>query len=312
MHTASKVVIGIGIVVIIIGIIVITTAGSGFEEQIEEGIIYEGADGEVTIETETQNEGARYIVHLVDVKYVGGSTGGWNEAHGNNTWNLTEDDCNLVKTFTLNNNDDTKMEGNVFYPRCNYVEDGTVDEYIVIGRLCNDVIYNNRGEEIGYRGEGCSAGTYTWDTDGNNVMIYDFGAFIGAIFDIIMRGFGSIGACCCGSIILIIGIVLAFTMEDPKEPVIYTTTKTVGSHQENASEMKAASGWDEQKDYIHRVDDKNKSDFEKADKDGDGKIDEKEFADMMKSGMAIPKDEEEKPKGKKKSGEYDIPPPPEY
>ena len=74
MHTASKVVIGIGIVVIIIGIIVITTAGSGFEEQIEEGIIYEGADGEVTIETETQNEGARYIVHLVDVKYVGGST----------------------------------------------------------------------------------------------------------------------------------------------------------------------------------------------------------------------------------------------
>ena len=74
----------------------------------------------------------------------------------------------------------------------------------------------------------------------------------------------------------------------------------------------SASSWNEREDYIHRTNDKTKSDFEKADKDGDGKIDEKEFADMMKSGMAIPKDEEEKPKEKKKSGEYDIPPPPKY
>ena len=284
MHTASKVVIGIGIIVIIIGIILITTAGSGFDEKIEEGIIYEGADGEVTIETEAQNEGARYIVHLVDVKYVGDGTGGWNEAHGNNTWNLTEDDCDLVKTFTLNNDDGNQM----FYPRCNYVEDGTVDEYIVIGRLCNDVIYTNRGEEIGYRGEGCSAGTYTWDTDGNKVMVYDFGAIIGAIFDIIVKGLGSFGACCCGSIILIIGIVLAFTMEDPKEPVINTTTKTVNSYQQNVPERKGASGWDEQEDYIHRNKEIEKEDISE------------------KSEMAVPEGEEDK-----KSGEYKIPPPPE-
>ena len=304
MHTASKVVIGIGIIVIIIGIILIATAGSGFDEKIEDGIIYEGADGKITIETENQNEGARYIVHLVDVKYVGG-TGGWNEAHGNNTWNLTEDDCDLVKTFTLNS-DDNQM----FYPRCNYVEDGTVDKYIVIGRLCNDVIYNNQGMEIGYRGEGCSAGTYTWDTDGNKVMVYDFGAIIGAIFDIIMKGLGSFGACCCGSLILIIGIVLAFTMDDPKEPAINPIT--TNSEQQNVPEKKGASSWDEREDYIHRTNDKTKSDFEKADKDGDGKIDEEEFADMMKSQMAIPEDSEDKPKEKKRSGEYDLPPPPEY
>jgi len=308
MHTASKVVIGIGIIVIIIGIILITTAGSGFDEKIEEGIIYEGADGKVTIETDKPNEGARYFVHLVDVKYVGGSTGGWNEAHGNNTWNLTEDDCDLVKTFTLNSDDGNQM----FYPRCNYVEDGTVDEYIVIGRLCNDAIYNNRGEEIGYRGDGCREGTYTWDTDGNKVMVYDFGAIIGAIFDIIMTGLGSFGACCCGSIILIVGIVLAFTMDDPKEPAINATRSPVNSYQQNIPEKKGASSWDEQEDYIHKSDDETKSDFEKADKDGDGKIDEKELADMMKSQMAIPKDKEEKPKEKKRSGKYDLPPPPEY
>jgi len=306
MHTASKVVIGIGIIVIIIGIILITTAGSGFDEKIEDGIIYEGADGEITIETENQNEGARYIVHLVDVKYVGGSTGGWNEAHGNNTWNLTEDDCDLVKTFTLNSDDGNQM----FYPRCNYVEDGTVDKYIVIGRLCNDVIYNNQGMEIGYRGEGCSAGTYTWDTDGNKVMVYDFGAIIGAIFDIIMKGLGSFGACCCGSLILIIGIVLAFTMDDPKEPAINPIT--TNSEQQNVPEKKGASSWDEREDYIHRTNDKTKIDFEKADKDGDRKIDEEEFADMMKSQMAIPEDSKDKPKEKKRSGEYDLPPPPEY
>ena len=280
MNATAKVVIGIGIIVIIIGIILIATAGSGFDEKIEDGIIYEGADGEITIETENQNEGARYIVHLVDVKYVGGSTGGWNGAHGNNTWNLTEDDCDLVKTFRLNSDDGNQM----FYPRCNYVEDGTVDEYIVIGRLCNDVIYNNQGMEIGYRGEGCSAGTYTWDTDGNKVMVYDFGAIIGAIFDIIMKGLGSFGACCCGSLILIIGIVLAFTMDDPKEPAINTTTNTVNSEQQNVPEKKGASSWDEREDYIHRTNDKTK----------------------------IPENSEDKPKEKKRSGEYDLPPPPEY
>jgi hypothetical protein len=233
---------------------------------------------------------------------------GWNEAHGNNTWNLTEDDCDLIKTFTLNSDDGNQM----FYPRCNYVEDGTVDKYIVIGRLCNDVIYNNQGMEIGYRGEGCSAGTYTWDTDGNKVMVYDFGAIIGAIFDIIMKGLGSFGACCCGSLILIIGIVLAFTMDDPKEPAINTTTNTGNSEQQNVPGKKGASSWDEREDYIHRTNDKTKIDFEKADKDGDGKIDEEEFADMMKSQMAIPEDSKDKPKEKKRSGEYDLPPPPEY
>ena len=93
---------------------------------------------------------------------------------------------------------------------------------------------------------------------------------------------------------------MAFTLEDPNEPAIDTTR--------GIPEEKAASSWDEQEDYIHKSDDE-KSDFEKADKDGDGKIDEKELAEMMKSQMAIPKDEEEKPKEKKKSGEYKIPPP---
>ena len=63
---------------------------------------------------------------------------------------------------------------------------------------------------------------------------------------------------------------MAFTLEDPNEPAIDTTR--------GIPEEKAASSWDEQEDYIHKSDDETKSDFEKADKDGDGKIDEKEKA----------------------------------
>jgi glucose dehydrogenase len=101
-------------------------------------------------------------------------------------------------------------------------------------------------------------------------------------------------------------------MDDPKEPAINATTNAVNSYQQNVPEKKGASSWDEQEDYIYKSDDETKSDFEKADKDGDGKIDENEFADMMKSGMAISKDEKEKPKEKKRSGEYELPPLPEY
>ena len=39
MHTAAKVTIGIGIVAIIIGIILLTTTGDDFDEDVEEGIV---------------------------------------------------------------------------------------------------------------------------------------------------------------------------------------------------------------------------------------------------------------------------------
>jgi len=305
MNTAAKVVIGLGVLVLIIGIILFATTGDDFEDDIDEGIIYEGADGKTKVENVEPNTGSNYWVHLVDREFEGGGGGGYNEAHGNSTWNLTKPDCDIVRSFTL-----TYDDNQIFYPQCNYIEDGTEDKYIVIGRLCSTPIYDRYGWEVGNEGEGCREGTYTWDTDGNKVMVYDFGAIIGAIFDIIMKGLGSFGACCCGSLILIIGIVLAFTMDDPKEPAINPIT--TNSEQQNVPEKKGASSWDEREDYIHRTNDKTKSDFEKADKDGDGKIDEEEFADMMKSQMAIPEDSEDKPKEKKRSGKYDLPPPPEY
>ena len=73
MHTASKVVIGLGILVLIIGIILFVTTGDDLEDDIKDGIIYEGADGNIEIENVAPNNGSQYIVHLVNVKFVGGS-----------------------------------------------------------------------------------------------------------------------------------------------------------------------------------------------------------------------------------------------
>ena len=68
MHTAAKVAIGLGILIIIVGIIMVTT-GDSFEENAEEGIIYEGADGSIDLDNVEPNTGSKYIVHLIDVKY---------------------------------------------------------------------------------------------------------------------------------------------------------------------------------------------------------------------------------------------------
>ena len=88
MNTAAKVVIGLGILIIVIGIILIST-GDTFEDNIDEGKIYEGTSGEVSLEAAIPpNTETRYYVHLVNSQYEGGSQGGWNEAHYNNTWNF--------------------------------------------------------------------------------------------------------------------------------------------------------------------------------------------------------------------------------
>ena len=267
----------VGVLITVGGIALIFT-GDSFEENIEEGIIYEGADGEISIDQVNPNNASKYVVHLVDVKYVGGTGGGYNEAHGNSTWNLTEADCDKVKSFSLKM-EDTEM----FYPQCNYIKDEIDDKYIVIGRLCNAVYTDEYGTE-NHKGEGCRAGTYTWETNGNAVMVYDVEALVGAIFEILAKGFGSFVTCCCGVVVLFVGIVLAFTMQDDDPSKYYQQNNEAGST------TSGAKGWDEQTDYIHR--------------------EKKEDEVPEKSEMATSESEENKEE-KKRSGEYELPPPPE-
>ena len=277
MNKVAIVVIILGALITVGGIALIFT-GDSFEENIEEGIIYEGADGAISIDQVNPNNASKYVVHLVDVKYVGGTGGGYNEAHGNSTWNLTEADCDKVKSFSLKM-EDTEM----FYPQCNYIKDEIDDKYIIIGRLCNAVYTDEYGTE-NHKGEGCRAGTYTWETNGNAVMVYDVEALVGAIFEILAKGFGSFVTCCCGIVVLFFGIILAFVLQDDDTSQYYQQNSEVGTA------TSGVKGWDEQTDYIRK---------------------EKKEEEVPEKSEMSTSESEEKKEDKNRSGEYELPPPPE-
>jgi len=275
MNKIAMVVIGLGIIITLIGIIVLSNLGEDTIETLEDGVLYEGADGEmkITDRSNPDKETMGVYVHI-ESTYEGGGEGGYNERHGNYTWNLTESDCNLIRTFTLTHNEEGTQ---VFIPRCNYIEDdgGSAqdDDWIVVGTLCTTT-WNQTGD-------GCPDGTYTWDTGGEVIMVYDLDKLIEGIFGALFAALGSFGACCCGVIVLIIGIILAFTMDDPE-------TRYAGDNQDSnlfnqtAAEtgVKSTSGWDEREDYIRK--EKTEEDEETV---------------------------EESPETNQKEGEYNIPPP---
>ena len=166
----------------------------------------------------------------------------------------------------------------VFIPRCNYIEDdgGSAqdDDWIVVGTLCTTT-WNQTGD-------GCPDGTYTWDTGGEVIMVYDLDKLIEGIFGALFAALGSFGACCCGVIVLIIGIILAFTMDDPETRYTGDNQDSNLFNQGTAEEggVKASSGWDEKEDYIRK--------------------EETEEVEETK---------EEAPETDQREGEYKIPPP---
>jgi hypothetical protein len=282
MNKIPMVVIGLGIIITLIGIIVLSNLEEDAIETAEEGLLYEGADGEMKItgKSNPNEQGFGLYVHI-ESTYEGGGEGGFNEERGNNTWDLTESDCDLVRSFTLTHNEDGTQ---VFIPRCNYIEDdgGSADDddWIAVGTLCTQQMAGDRNRT----GDGCPDGSYTWDTGGEVVMVYDIDKLIEGLIGAVIAALGSFGACCCGVIVLIIGIILAFTMDDPE-------TRYAGDNQDSnlfnqgtteTGGVKASSGWDEKEDYIRK---------EETEEDEETK--------------------EEEPESNKREGEYEIPPPPE-
>lgn len=241
-------VIALGIIITLAGIIVLSNLEENATETAEEGLLYEGADGEMEItgKSNPNEQGFGLYVHIKGT-YEGGGEGGYNEERGNNTWDLTEEDCDLVRTFTLTHNEDGTQ---VFIPRCNYIEDdgGSADDddWIAVGTLCTQQMAGDRNRT----GDGCPDGSYTWDTGGEVVMVYDIDKLIEGLIGAVIAALGSFGACCCGVIVLIIGIILAFTMDDPQT--------YMGDNQDSnllnsdTQEPRSASGWDEQEDYIRK------------------------------------------------------------
>ena len=264
-------VIALGVIITLAGILLLIGIEEGAKEAIGEGNLYEGADGEmkITDRSNPDKETMGFYVHI-ESAYKGGGEGGYNYGHGNNTWNLTESDCNLIRTFTLTHNEDGTQ---VFIPRCNYIEDdgGSADDddWIVVGTLCTQQTAGDRNRT----GEGCPDGTYTWDTGGVKIMVYDLDKLMEGIIGAVIAALGSVGAICCGVVILIIGIILAFTMADPQDSNLFNQAAA-------ETGVKSASGWDDQEDYIRK---------EKTEE--------------------VEKTKEEAPETDQKKGEYNIPPP---
>ena len=117
-----------------------------------ERVIYEGTAGELTINGQSNPDDSveGIYVHIKGV-YVGGKDGGYNAGHGNDTWNLTESKCDIVKSITLTYNETEIIQA--FTPKCNYIADSTAgppgNQWIIIGSLCTN---------------GCLDGNYTWNT----------------------------------------------------------------------------------------------------------------------------------------------------
>ncbi|HIC36355.1 MAG TPA: hypothetical protein EYO80_01610 [Candidatus Marinimicrobia bacterium] len=262
-------VIALGIILTLAGIVILSNLEDDAIEAFDEGKIYEGVDGEMKITGE--NDTVPHLYVHIKSKFVGGKTGGYNERHGDNTWNLTQEDCDLVRNFTLTNDDSDQ----VFIPKCNYVEDiAGDDEWIVVGTLCK------QWDDDELIGSGCPDGTYTWDSKGKEVMVYDGDMLGEAIAEVILSLLGSFGACCCGVVVLLIGIILAFTMEDTK--ATYENNQNSNLFNQAAAEtgLKSTSGWDEKEDYIR--------------KDATEEVEETK---------------EEAPETDQRKGDYKIPPP---
>ncbi len=247
MNKIPVVVIVLGIILTLAGIIVLSNIEEDAVEAIGEGKLYEGADGEMKItgKSNPEERGSGIYVHI-NGTYEGGGEGGYNENHENWTWNLTEENCNLVKTFTLTHNE---KDTQVFIPRCNYIEDdgATVDDWIVVGTLCTQQTAGDRNRT----GEGCPDGTYTWDTGGVKIMVYDLDKLAEGIIGAILGALGSFGACCCGSIVLLGGIIMAFTMqEDDPNQWAAAPGEDVSTPEPGTGWDDRESAWSEKKDYI--------------------------------------------------------------
>jgi len=264
-------VIALGIIITLAGIIVLSNLEEDATETAEEGLLYEGADGEMEItgKSNPNEQGFGIYVHIKGT-YEGGGEGGYNEERGNNTWNLTEEDCDLVRTFTLTHNEDDTQ---VFIPRCNYIEDdgGSADDddWIAVGTLCTQQMAGDRNRT----GDGCPDGSYTWDTGGEVVMVYDIDKLIEGLIGAVIAALGSFGACCCGVGILLIGIILAFTMDDPQTYMGDNPDSNLLNS--DTQEPRSASGWDEQEDYIRKDSTKDETKEEAPETDqrkGDYKI----------------------------------------
>jgi len=216
----------VGVLLVIGGVAIWLKSGDTVEELGEDYLLYKGADSEM--ELEGWNKDDNYLVVVMEGEYADGKSA---IAEGRSA-NLTTADCELVRNFTLENTNGT----NFFGTECVFDDDTEEDGLIHVGYICK---------------EGCPDGTYTWNTNGTKIEVYDVEGIIGGFIAAIIGFVASFGVCCCGSIVLLGGIIMAFTMqEDDPNQWAAAPGGDVSTHEPGTGWNDKESAWSEKKDYI--------------------------------------------------------------
>ncbi|RZD31260.1 MAG: hypothetical protein CXT74_05550 [Methanobacteriota archaeon] len=226
MNKRAIAVMVVGVLLVIGGVAIWLKSGDTVEDLGEDYLLYKGADSEM--ELEGWNKDDNYLVVVMEGEYADGKSA---IAEGRSA-NLTTADCELVRNFTLENTNGT----NFFETECVFDDDTEEDGLIHVGYICK---------------EGCPDGTYTWNTNGTKIEVYDVEGIIGGFIAAIIGFVASFGVCCCGSIVLLGGIIMAFTMQEDDPP------QWAAAPGESISRPEPGTGWDdkesawsEEKDYI--------------------------------------------------------------
>ena len=230
MDKRAKITIVVGVLLVIGGIAILLKSGDALEDlessSGEEYLLYRGADSEM--ELEGWNKTDNYLVVVIEGNYANGRSSTPEEGSAN----LTTKDCDLVSNFTLK--DSTGK--NFFGTECVFNDDTEEDGKIHVGYICK---------------EGCPDGTYTWNTNGTKIEVYDVEGIIGGFIAAIIGFVASFGVCCCGSIVLLGGIIMAFTMqEDDPNQWAAAPGESVSRPEPGTGWDDKESAWSEKKDYI--------------------------------------------------------------
>ena len=91
---------------------------------------------------------------------------------------------------------------------------------------------------------------------GTKIEVYDVEGIIDDIVGAIIGFVASFGVCCCGSIVLLVGIIMAFTMQE-EDPNQWETApgECVSRPEPGTGWDDKESSWSEKKDYIRNDED---------------------------------------------------------
>ena len=216
MHTAAKVLLILGAIASVIGIAGMAL-GAGQVDDLEDSwntFEYEGATNGTIIIEDTDGKG--------DIGLTFWVKGVYEDKDGDNVWDVCQDtNVTITESPEVNNSWDWAelLDGNFYNEvqanqECDANEKNTNNDregkgLVKIGRAC----------------WGCYAGNVSFESNQSVWVTYEekVGEELGEDIGILILGFvGGFGSICCGILLLIIGGIMALTMKDNKQEVMYS------------------------------------------------------------------------------------------